>query len=112
MSKSGAVRAFYVWEKGNERKGKAIVFTDRPTMSRWEICRDVVGYGSTYFDFRTRRAPELDKYYRGKSLMKFGEDEYDTVAMLNEGWTCSHLSKDCVKCSHKKDCLNVKLGKY
>lgn len=110
MSKSGKTRAFYVWDKSDERRGKVVVYTDRPTMSRWEVCRQVMGYGDTYFDFRTRRAPEMDKYYRGQTFVRFGEDEQDTVAMLNEGWTCAHISTDCLKCSHKMKCMSVKIG--
>ena len=86
-----------------ETRGKAIAIAQHSDEFGW--------YGMEYIDFRAKRIPALDKYYKGKSEMDWYNME-DRVAMVKDaGFTCSYeyeIYDDCDECPAKQWCDRYK----
>ena len=58
---------------------------------------------SYYTDIRTKRIPDLDKYYRGLDEMNWFDDA-DRIAMVKDGNFHCFADSECPNCPAKEYC--------
>lgn len=100
----------YIAQEQIEYTSSTVVFAETPGKARAIAMRSdaMEWYDLSFTEIWVRRAPQMDKYYRGLPEMDW-LDENDRIAMVKDaGFSCSYefdiADLDCETCPAKEWC--------
>lgn len=97
------MKAYKVWDEKSIDPCSTVVFAkncrEAKKLARsTDVCED-----ADYINIRVHRFPEMDKYYRGKSVIDWYNKE-DREELVSLGWMCLETSEECNVCTARKFC--------